>query len=77
MTKYAYEKRINRAMSWVYVLAHYIRQLWKVRRECCPPLGPFETLRLAKQHTHNWVWGYIGYNQIYLLRRRVLHDKNH
>ena len=75
MTKYSYEKRVNRAMSWVCALAHYTRLLWKVRRECYPPLGPIETLWLADKHVHNWVWGYISYNQIYLPRRRMLHDK--
>jgi hypothetical protein len=73
MTKYPYEKRLNRAMWGTYVLLHYARQLWKARCECYPPLGLIEIIKLAEQHTHNWVWGYIGYNDIYLPRKRVHH----
>ena len=59
-------ERLKRAQWWPVVIAHYFRALWQLRHKISPPLGFFETLKLANTHTHSWIWGNIEYDDFYL-----------
>ena len=63
MTK---SERFSRAQWWPIVIIRYFVRLRKLKNHCAPPLGWFETWKLAETHTHSWIWGNIGYNDLYL-----------
>ena len=59
------KERKRRARWWLVAQFHYYR----VFRKADPSLSFRELLKLSREHTHSWVWGYIGYHDYWMLGR--------